>query len=41
MANTGVGADPSPEVPSFLSDRIQDLEARNAQLLDELRKAES
>jgi proteasome regulatory subunit len=41
MANTGAPADPGAEVPSFLAERVQDLESRNAQLLDELRKAES
>ena len=40
MANTDA-ADPNADLPSFLSERVQDLEARNAQLLDELRKAES
>src|SRR2546422_191414 len=41
MPGPGVSSDPNAEVPSFLAERVQDLESRNAQLLDELRKAES
>src|SRR6267378_1731126 len=41
MPSPGVSSDPNAEIPSFLAERVQDLESRNAQLLDELRKAES